>query len=107
LPSRLQKFPETWDELYEALKKLKAKDHPFGFELGHGFGDNHGWLYPLLLSYGGAEVEPDGKTVVIDSNETARAVDFVRKFFQDTMFEDVLGWTDPSNNKAWYAEQIS
>ena len=58
------KFPDTWEELYEVGKKLKAKDHPFGFELGHGFGDNHGWLYPLLWSYGGAEVQPDGKTVV-------------------------------------------
>jgi multiple sugar transport system substrate-binding protein len=103
----VSKFPDTWEELYEVGKKLKAKDHPFGFELGHGFGDNHGWLYPLLWSYGGAEVEPDGKTVVIDSDETARAIDFARKFFRDTMFEDVLGWTDPSNNKAWYAEQIS
>jgi len=75
--------------------------------LGHGFGDNHGWLYPLLWSYGGHEVEADGKTVVIDSDETAKAVDFARKFYQDTMFEDVLGWTDVSNNKAWMAEQIS
>jgi multiple sugar transport system substrate-binding protein len=103
----VKKFPETWEELYEVGKKLKAKDHPFGFELGHGFGDNHGWLYPLLWSYGGHEVEADGKTVVIDSDETARAVDFARKFFKDTMFEDVLGWTDVSNNKAWMAEQIS
>ncbi|MGH7059284.1 MAG: ABC transporter substrate-binding protein, partial [Stellaceae bacterium] len=47
-----KKFPDTWDELYEAGKKLKAKDHPFGFELGHGFGDNHGWIYPLMWSYG-------------------------------------------------------
>jgi multiple sugar transport system substrate-binding protein len=101
------KFPNTWEELHEVGKKLKAKDHPFGFELGHGFGDNHGWLYPLLWSYGGAEVDKDGKTVVIDSDETARAVDFVRKFFQDTMFEDCLGWTDVSNNKAWMSEQIS
>src|SRR5215472_13317999 len=101
------KFPDTWQELYEVGKKLKAKGHPFGFELGHGFGDNHGWLYPLLWSYGGHEVEPDGKTVVIDSDETARAVDFARKFFRDTMLDDVLGWTDVSNNKAWYAEQIS
>ena len=60
----VNKFPDTWEELYEVGKKLKAKDHPFGFELGHGFGDNHGWLYPLLWSYGGHEVEPDGKTVV-------------------------------------------
>ena len=103
----VKKFPETWDELYEVGKKLKAKDHPFGFELGHGFGDNHGWLYPLLWSYGGAEVAADGKTVVINSDETARAVDFCRKLFKDTMLEDALGWTDVSNNKAWMAEQIS
>ena len=101
------KFPDTWEELYEVGKKLKAKDHPYGFELGHGFGDNHGWLYPLLWSYGGAEVAADGKTVVIDSDETARAVDFCRKFFKDTMLDDVLGWTDVSNNKAWMADQIS
>ena len=103
----VEKFPDTWDELLEAGTKLKAKGHPFGFELGHGFGDNHGWLYPLLWSYGAREVEPDGKTVVIDSDETARAVDFARTFFQKTMLEDVLGWTDPNNNKAYLSEQIS
>ncbi len=102
-----KKFPDTWEELYEAGKKLKAKGHPFGFELGHGFGDNHGWLYPLLWSYGGHEVSADGKTVTIDSDETAHAVDFARKFFKDTMLEDCLGWTDVSNNKAFLAEQIS
>src|SRR5437763_15652479 len=100
-------FPETWDEFYEIGKKLKAKGHPYGLELGHGFGDNHGWIYPLLWSYGGHEVEADGKTVVIDSDETARAVDFARKFFKDCMLDDVLGWTDVSNNKAWMADQIS
>ncbi len=102
-----KEFPETWDELLEAGTKLKKAGHPFGFELGHGFGDNHGWLYPLLWSFGAREVEPDGKTIVIDSAETAQAVDFCRKFFQQTMFEDVLGWTDPSNNKAYLSEQIS
>src|SRR5437763_12888750 len=101
------KIPDTWEELYEVGKKLKAKDHPFGFELGHGFGDNHGWIYPLLWSYGGAEVQADGTTIVMASDETARAVDFARKFFKDCMLDDVLGWTDVSNNKAFFAEQIS
>jgi multiple sugar transport system substrate-binding protein len=101
------KFPETWDDLLAAGRLLKKKGHPFGFELGHGFGDNHGWLYPLLWSYGGREVDRDGKTVLIDSAETAKAVDFCRKFYQETMFEDVLGWTDVNNNKAFFGEQIS
>jgi multiple sugar transport system substrate-binding protein len=102
-----EKFPDTWEELLEAGIKLKAKGHPFGFELGHGFGDNHGWIYPLLWSYGAHEVDRDGKTIVLDSDETARALDFARKFFRQTMLEDVLGWTDPSNNKAWLSQQIS
>ncbi len=101
------KFPDTWDELLEAGIKLKAKGHPFGFELGHGFGDNHGWVYPLMWSYGAHEVEADGKTVVVDSDEMARAVDFARTFFQKTTLEDCLGWNDASNNKAFLSQQIS
>jgi multiple sugar transport system substrate-binding protein len=101
------KFPDTWDELLEAGIKLKAKGHPFGFELGHGFGDNHGWVYPLLWSYGAHEVEADGRTVVVDSDEMARAVDFARTFFQKTTLEDCLGWNDASNNKAYLSQQIS
>src|SRR5438445_1213095 len=103
----VNKFPETWEDLLAAGRLLKKKGHPFGFEIGHGFGDNHGWMYPLLWSYGGREVDKDGKTVLIDSAETAKAVDFCRKFYQETMLEDVLGWTDVSNNKAFFGEQIS
>jgi len=101
------KFPDTWDELLEAGTKLKAKGRPFGFEYGHGFGDNHGWMYPLLWSYGGREVDKDGKTVALDSDETARAVDFARKFFEQCNIQDVLGWNDTNNNKAFLGEQIS
>ena len=103
----VNKFPDNWEDLLAAGRLLKKKGHPFGFELGHGFGDNHGWLYPLLWSYGGREVDKDGKTVLIDSDETAKAVDFCRRFYKETMFEDVLGWTDVNNNKAFFGEQIS
>jgi multiple sugar transport system substrate-binding protein len=101
------RFPDSWEDLLAAGRLLKKKGHPFGFEIGHGFGDNHGWMYPLLWSYGGREVDKDGKTVLIDSSETAAAVDFCRKFYKETMLEDVLGWTDVNNNKAFLGEQIS
>jgi multiple sugar transport system substrate-binding protein len=101
------KFPDTWDELLEAGIKLNEKGHPFGFELGHGFGDNHGWVYPLMWSFGAQEADKDGKTVTVDSDEMARAVDFARKFFKATTLEDCLGWNDASNNKAFLSEQIS
>src|SRR5262249_517999 len=48
----IKKFPETWDEFLEAGIKLKAKGHPYGMSMGHGFADNYSWLYPLLWSYG-------------------------------------------------------
>jgi multiple sugar transport system substrate-binding protein len=100
-------FPDTWDELLEAGTKLKAAGRPFGFEYGYGFGDNHGWMYPLLWSYGGRELDKDGKTVVLDSAETAKSVDWVRSFFEKTQIPDVLGWTDVNNNRAFLAEQVS
>ena len=76
----VNKFPDNWEDLLAAGRLLKKAGHPFGFELGHGFGDNHGWLYPLLWSYGAREVDKDGKTVLLDSSETAAAVDFCRRF---------------------------
>jgi len=103
----VNEFPNTWDELLEVGTKMKQRGRPFGFEYGHGFGDNHGWMYPLLWSYGGREVDKDGKTVVLDSDETARAVDWARRFFEQANVQDALGWTDVNNNKAFLGEQIS
>jgi multiple sugar transport system substrate-binding protein len=103
----VNEFPQTWDELLEVGTRMKQRGRPFGFEYGHGFGDNHGWMYPLLWSYGGREVDKDGKTVVLDSDETAKAVDFARKFYEETQLPEVMGWTDPNNNRSFLAEQIS
>jgi len=103
----IKKFPDTWDEFMEAGIKLKAKGHPFGMSMGHGFADNYSWLYPLLWSYGATVMDKDGKKVALDSSETARAVDFVRKLYKETCIEDCIGWLDPANNKAFLTSQIS
>lgn len=100
-------FPDTWDAFLEAGTKLKNVGHAFGLALGHGTADNHGWLYPLLWSFGGREVEQDGKTIALDSDETARAIDYCRKLFHQAILEECLGWTDVNNNKAWMNGQIS
>src|SRR6516164_4892172 len=64
------KFPQTWQEYRDAGKKLKAKNRPIGQTLGHTFGDAPAFAYPYLWSWGGKEVEADGKTVVLNSPAT-------------------------------------
>jgi len=70
-------FPDTWDELLVASKKLKDKGHPVGFSLGRAIGDGNQFHYPLLWAFGGAECKQDGKTVAINSPETVKAVDYL------------------------------
>lgn len=100
-------FPDTWEEFLEAGTRLKKAGHPYGMSMGHGYADNNSWLLPLLWSFGGQVVAKDGKTIHLDSAETARAVDYVRKLYKDACLDDCLGWLDPANNKAFLTSQIS
>jgi multiple sugar transport system substrate-binding protein len=103
----VRSFPETWDEFLEAGIKLKAKGHPFGMSMGHGFADNYSWLYPLLWSYGVTVMDKDGKKVALDSSETAKAIEYVKRLYKEACIEDCIGWLDPANNKAFLTSQIS
>jgi multiple sugar transport system substrate-binding protein len=100
-------FPETWDAFYDAGKKLKAKGRPIGQTAGHTFGDAPSWWYPFLWSFGGKEVEADGKTVVLNSKQTVESVKFAANLWKDTCDEGGLAWDDTSNNRAFLAGSIS
>jgi multiple sugar transport system substrate-binding protein len=101
------KFPATWDEYRTAGQKLKKAGHPFGQTAGHTFGDAPGWWYPYLWSWGGKEVEADGKTVVLNSKETVESVKFAVALWKETMDEGGLSWDDTSNNRAFLSGTIS
>jgi ABC-type glycerol-3-phosphate transport system substrate-binding protein len=100
-------FPETWDEYRAIGKKLKAAGHPYGQTAGHTFGDAPGWWYPYLWSWGGKEVEADGKTVVLNAKETIESVKFAVPLWKETMDEGGLAWDDSSNNRAFLSGSIS
>jgi multiple sugar transport system substrate-binding protein len=100
------KFPETWEQYRDAGKKLKAKGRPIGQSLGHSFGDPPTFAYPYLWSYGGREVDADGKTVVLDSKETIESVKFMTAFWKDSHDEGGLAWDDSSNNRAFLSGTI-
>jgi multiple sugar transport system substrate-binding protein len=101
------KFPDTWDSYREVAKKLKAKGRPFGQTLGHTFGDAPGFTYPYLWSWGGKEVEADGKTVVVNTKETVESVKFMTGLWKDGMDEGGLAWDDTNNNRAFLSQTIS
>src|SRR5580700_462792 len=101
------KFPANWDEYRAAGKKLKANGHPYGQTAGHTFGDAPGWWYRYLWSWGGKEVEADGKTVAINSKETIESVKFAVALWKETMDEGGLAWDDSSNNRAFLSGTIS
>jgi multiple sugar transport system substrate-binding protein len=56
---------------------------------------------------GAQVVAADGKTINLDSGETAKCVDYVRKLYKDACIEDCVGWLDPANNKSFLTGQIS
>ena len=98
---------QTWEEWRAAGKKLKAKGHPFGQTLAHAFGDANAFWYPYLWSWGGKEVEADGKTVVLNSTETVESVEFAVGFWKDACDEGAFAWDDSGNNRAFLAGTIS
>ncbi len=100
-------FPATWEEYRAIGKKLKSAGHPIGQTLGHTFGDAPTFTYPYLWSWGGKEVEADGKTVVLYSKQSVDSVKFMTDFWKEALDEGGLAWDDTSNNRAFYAGTIS
>ena len=100
------KFPDNWESYREVAKKMKAKGRPFGQTLGHTFGDAPGFTYPYMWSWGGKEIDAEGK-VVINSKETVDSVKFMTGLWKDGMDEGGLAWDDTNNNRAFLSQTIS
>jgi multiple sugar transport system substrate-binding protein len=60
-----------------------------------------------LWSWGGKEVEADGKTVALDSKETVESVKFAVTFWNDCCDPGGLAWDDSSNNRAFLSGTIA
>ncbi len=93
-----EKVPDTWDDLMRAGKKLKAIGHPVGIQVSHCNDANH-ILRGLLWSYGASFIGEDGKTVTINSSQTAQAIEYMKEFFREAMEPEVLSWDDAGNNR--------
>lgn len=92
-----EEMPDTWEDVHRIGKKLKAAGHPVGIQLSHCEDANH-ILRGIMWSFGGKEVEKDGKTIAINSKETIEAYKFIKALYVDTMEDEVLAWDDRNNN---------
>ena len=101
------KVPETWDDFHDAVKKCAAINKPIGQTFAQTFGDAPTFFYPLMWSYGGKEVQDDGKTLAINSKETIEAVKFAKTLWDDGLDHRAASWDDSGNNTAFLADEIS
>src|SRR6478735_9203443 len=99
-------FPDTWEKYRDAGKKLKAKGRPLGQTLGHTFGDSPTFTYPYMWSWGGTEIEKDGKTVNINKKEVVESIKFMTAFWKEAHDEGGLAWDDTNNNRAFLSQTI-
>jgi multiple sugar transport system substrate-binding protein len=93
------KIPDTWEELYTVGKELKKMGHPVGIPISQNY-DTISTASPVLWSFGGMEVDKDGKTVRINSPAAEQTIEWYRKMFRDCMEPEVLSWDDASNNQS-------
>jgi multiple sugar transport system substrate-binding protein len=98
-------FPKDTAGYLKLCQGLKKAGKPPGFALGHATGDANGWCQWCLWAFGGQTVD-DNSNVVIDSPETIAALEYAKQLY-GTYIDGVLSWLDPSNNKAFLADQIS
>ena len=102
----VDRFPDTFDDLLAAARKLHDKGTPVGMTLGHAPGDGRSTNYPVLWAFGGKEFEADGKTVAINSPETVKAAEWYAEMYK-VMDPGVTAWLDPDNNQAFLAGKVA
>jgi multiple sugar transport system substrate-binding protein len=98
-------FPKDTAGLLKLCQGLKRAGKPPGFALGHATGDANGWTQWCLWAHGGKTVDQHDN-VAIDAPETVAALEYAKQLYA-TYIDGVLSWLDPSNNKAFLADQIS
>lgn len=99
-------FPTTTDDFMKLAKELKKAGKPGGFALGHATGDANAWTHWLIWTFGGSLVDENGK-VVINSKETAAALEYIREMYEHGFIPGTAGWNDSHNNKAFLSSEIS
>jgi len=99
-----KEFPKDLAGFADLIKGLNKNGTPAGMAIGHASGDANTWLHWALWAHGGNLIDANNK-VVINSPETAKALEYVKGLYDD-FIPGTASWNDSSNNKAFLAGQL-
>lgn len=82
--------PKTWDEMYEAAKKITGLgDGVYGFYFSGGCGGCNGFtMLPLIWANGGNVLNADGTQATVTDPNVKEAVQFYRKMWEENLIPE-------------------
>lgn len=105
-PAGFPNGPTTWDELLTGgTEIMKSKNVQMGLGMSQEI-DSNMVLRALMWSFG-AGIQDAGEKVVINSDQTVAAVEYMAKLFKQTMTNEVFSWNAASNNQGLVAGKLS
>jgi multiple sugar transport system substrate-binding protein len=98
--------PSTWDELLEGGSSIFSEQ---GIQLGVGLSqeiDSNMAGRALMWSYG-ASIQDENENIVLNSDATIAAVEYMKKLYENAMTDEVFAWNPASNNQGLIAGELS
>jgi ABC-type glycerol-3-phosphate transport system substrate-binding protein len=98
--------PRTWDDLLQGGSEIFSSQ---GIQLGIGMSqeiDSNMAMRALLWSFGGA-VQDENENVVINSDATIAAIEYMKSLYEQAMTPEVFAWNAASNNQGLNAGELS
>jgi multiple sugar transport system substrate-binding protein len=97
--------PDSWDNVMQAGRKLKARGVPVGLGISNDIDANMA-LRDIMWSFG-ASTQNTAHEVTVNTRNTVEALKFTKALFKETMDPEVLAWDASSNNRAMLAGKVS
>jgi ABC-type glycerol-3-phosphate transport system substrate-binding protein len=98
--------PRTWDDLLQGGSEIFASQ---GIQLGIGMSqeiDSNMAMRALMWSFGGA-IQDENENVVINSDATIAAIEYMTNLYEQAMTPEVFAWNAASNNQGLNAGELS
>jgi multiple sugar transport system substrate-binding protein len=105
-PAGFANGPTSWDDLLKGGTEIKkTKNVQMGLGMSQEIDSNMAGR-ALMWCYGASEQDANER-VVLNSDATVQAVDFMSRLFKDSMTNEVFGWNAASNNQGLVAGKLS